>query len=411
MDPAPNPRVASVSDVPHETAGSEPKPAGTVRPLSAEQLIRARSWVEVDLQALANNVRAIGDQIQPARLLLIVKKDAYGHGLLPAAQTAQEAGVDYLGVSCVGEAVALRSAGITTPILDLGLAFAEETESAIAHEIDLTVATLDDAKRIADVARRLGRRARVHLKIDTGMGRLGLFPEQLLDQVDAMAVLPDLEWVGLYSHLADVTGNPRLTKEQLDRFRRVAGAMEGWLKMRHLGASGAMAQPRLHFDMLRVGIAAYGADAAARGFEPVMAFQSRIVFIKDFPPGRTISYGATFETREPTRVGVVAAGYGNGYPRLVSHRGHLLVGGKEAPILGRICMDQMMVSLNAIPEAQVGDPVLLFGRRGEESLPVWKVAEWAETISYEVLCCVGTMNSRVYLRAAGPGASAATGPK
>jgi alanine racemase len=158
-----------------------------------------------------------------------------------------------------------------------------------------------------------------------------------------------------------------------------------------------------------VGIAAYGADSGARDFAPAMALLSRIVFIKDAPPGRPISYGATYVTREPTRVGVVAAGYGNGYPRLASNRGYVLVGGRVAPILGRICMDQMMVSLNGHPEAVVGDPVLLFGRRDDDVLPVWKVAEWAETISYEILCSVGAMNPRVYLRSAGPGGGSATG--
>jgi alanine racemase len=286
---------------------------------------------------------------------------------------------------------------------------AEEVESAVAHGIDLTVAALDDARSIARIARRFDCRARVHLKIDTGMGRLGLYPEQLLDQVDAMAALPDLEWISLYSHLADVAGNAPLTREQSERFQRVAEAMKGWLKLRHLGASGAIADQRLHFDMLRVGIAAYGADGGARDFEPVMAFMSRIIFIKDVPPGRPISYGATYMTREPTRVGVVAAGYGNGYPRLASNRGYVLVGGRVAPILGRICMDQMMISLNGHPGAAVGDPVLLFGRQADDSLPVWKVAEWAETISYEVLCSVGAMNPRVYLRSASPGGTSAAG--
>jgi alanine racemase len=409
MDSMSHPKLASVSDVSQQSPDPQRVPAGAARPLSAEQLVRTRVWVEVDLQALANNIRLILKQIHPAQMLLTVKKDAYGHGLLPVARVAEEVGVDYLGVACVGEGVALRSTGIAMPILNLGLALAEEIESAVANHIDLTVATLDDARQIAEIARPLDRRARAHLKIDTGMGRLGLFPEQLLDQVDAMAVLPDLEWIGLYSHLADVAGNPQLTREQLDRFQRVTEAMRSWLKLRHLGASGAIGDQRLHFDMLRVGIAAYGADSGARDFEPVLAFKSRIVFIKDFPPGRPISYGATYVTREPTRVGVVAAGYGNGYPRLVSNRGYVLVGGRVAPILGRICMDQMMISLNGHPEASVGDPVLLFGRQDDDSLPVWKVAEWAETIAYEVLCSVGTMNPRVYLRSAGPGGKSATG--
>jgi len=402
MDGAPNPDSASIRDAPHESSDSGLSPADAARVLPVGQLIASRTWAEVDLQALAGNIRAILRQIQPAELLLTVKKDAYGHGLLPVAHVAEQIGVDYLGVSCVGEGVALRSAGIAMPILNLGLAFAEEIESAVAGNIDLTVATLDDARQIALVARRLERHARVHLKIDTGMGRLGLFPEQLLDQVDTMAGLPDLEWVGLYSHLADSNGNPPLTREQLDRFQRVAEALKGWVKLRHLGASGAIADRRLHFDMLRVGIAAYGADSRMRELEPVMTFKSRIVFIKDFPPGRPISYGATYVTREPTRVGVVTAGYGNGYPRLVSNRGYMLVGGRVAPILGRICMDQMMISLNGHPEAAVGDPVLLFGRQGSAALPVWKVAEWAETIPYEILCAVGAMNPRIYLQPARP---------
>jgi len=374
-----------------------------------ERLMGLRTWVEIDLGAFCRNIRLIRERIGPARLLVAVKKDAYGHGLIPTARAARECGADYLGVACIGEALALRSAGIASPILDFGLALDEEIESAVAAAIDLTVATLEDARRISKAAGKVGRPARVHLKIDTGMGRLGLFPEQLADEVDGMASLPNLEWVGLYSHLADSTGNPDLTEKQLDRFERVGRALAGWLDFKHLGASGAIENPRLHFDMLRVGIAAYGAEPLLPQLEPVMALKSRIIFIKDFPPGATVSYGATYVTKEPTRVGVVAAGYGNGYPRQVSNRGHVLVGGRPAPIIGRICMDQFMINLNDLPEAEVGDTVLLFGRDEHGLLPVAQVAQWADTISYEILCCVGAMNRKIYRRSASPGGKSATG--
>lgn len=409
MDSAPESRVSPQSDGFSKHADTSRPLPDRQRPLTAEQLIRARTWVEVDLQALAANVAAIRKRIAPAGLLVVIKKDAYGHGLLPVARALEESGVDFLGVACVGEGLALRSAGVAAPILNLGLALEEEIESAITADIELTVATLHEARNVAEMAKLLGRTARLHLKIDTGMGRLGLFPEQLLHQVDAMARLPHVEWVGLYSHLADNPGNARLTNQQLDRFQKVAGALGDWLTLRQLGASGAIDDRRLHFDLLRVGIAAYGADVFSPNYESVMSFKSRIVFIKDFPAGRTISYGATFETREPTRVGVVAAGYGNGYPRLASSRSHVLVGGRPAPVLGRICMDQMMINLNQHIETQVGDPVLLFGRDNGNRLPVWEVAHWAETVAYEILCCVGTMNPRVYLRAANPGGKKSTG--
>ncbi|MCX8036032.1 MAG: alanine racemase [Candidatus Sumerlaeia bacterium] len=360
-------------------------------------LLRARNEVTVHLDALANNLGAIRARISPARLLLTVKKDAYGHGLAEVSATAQKAGADYLGIASIGEALALRQAGVGLPILDLGLALPEEIEPALEYGIELTVASLDDARQVSEAAARLGRRARVHLKVDTGMGRLGLLPEQLTGQLDALAALSHLDWVGLYSHLADAAGNATLTNAQWSRFRALANSISAWIPFRHLGASAAIAKAHLHFDMLRVGIAAYGADPDAPEFEPVMTFKSRLVFIKDVPAGCSISYGATYVTTEPTRVGVVAAGYGNGYPRRVSGRGHVMIAGRPAPILGRICMDQMMVNLNRHPETKVGDEVLLFGRSGENALPVWQVAQWAETISYEVLCCVGMMNPRQFL--------------
>ncbi len=354
----------------------------------------------VNLDALRDNLDAIRARISPARLLVSVKKDAYGHGLAEVAATAQKAGADYLGIASIAEALALRQTGVTLPILDLGLALPEEIEPALESGIELTVASLDDARQVSEAAARLNRRARVHLKVDTGMGRLGLFPEQLAGQLDALAALPHLEWVGLYSHLADAAGNAALTDAQWGRFRRLASSVSTWLPFRHLGASAALAKKHLHFDMLRVGIAAYGADPDAPEFEPVMTFRSRLVFIKDVPAGCPISYGATYVTTEPTRVGVVASGYGNGYPRRASGRGHVMIAGRPAPILGRICMDQMMVNLNRHPDARVGDEVLLFGRSGGDALPVWQVAQWADTISYEVLCCAGMMNPRQYFPAA-----------
>jgi len=363
-------------------------------------LAQARSWIEIDLAALADNLRAIRTLIRPARLLFTVKKDAYGHGLLPAARTARQLGVDYLGVACLAEALSLRAAGIRTPILHLGAAVPEELEAAVRHDVDLTVSTLEEARRLALIARRAERRARAHLKVDTGMGRLGLRPEQLVDQIDDLAGLAEIEWIGLYSHLADCPGNPALTDQQLEQFRCVADATADWLRLRHLGASGALADRRLHFDMLRVGIAAYGGDPLRPECGPVMSLKSRLLFIKDCPAGQPISYGATHVTSQATRVGVVAAGYGNGYPRLLSGRGGVLVGGRLAPILGRVCMDQFMIDLNNHPGARVGDTVLLFGRDGAHYLPAAKVAVWAETISYELFCTAGMMNARTYGSAA-----------
>lgn len=376
---------------------------------SPDELLRSRTWVEIDLSALTANVRRIQNEVQPARLMVVVKKDAYGHGAVAAARALYGIGVRHLGVAAVGEGVALRKAGIEAPIVHIGVAVREEVEWAIAHRIDLTVVSAENARSISETAASLGRPARVHLKVDTGMGRLGLYPEQLLHQVDEMAAQPNLEWVGLYSHLADCPGNPGFTSEQYDCFRRVSDAMREWLPLRHLGASGAVGDPQLHFDMLRVGIAAYGADPDHPDYRPVMSMKSRIVFVKNVPAGKPISYGSTFETTRPTRVGVVAAGYGNGYPRRVSNRGHVFIGGRPAPILGVVCMDQMMVDLNDHAGVAVGDPVLLFGREGDAVLPVWKVAEWAETISYEVVCAVGAMSPRIYLSSASPGGKSATG--
>ncbi|WP_319951829.1 alanine racemase [Caldinitratiruptor microaerophilus] len=359
----------------------------------------------IDLDAIAHNVRELRRHLRPGTALMaVVKADGYGHGAVPVAREALAAGAEWLGVATVEEGIQLRQAGLTAPVLVLGPVLPEQAGQVVDH--DLRVAVYDPrlARALDAVARGSGRPARVHVKVETGMGRIGVRPEDVEPFARLVAGLPGVEVEGVFTHFAAADDpDPAYTREQIARFEDALAALGNAgvrPRLRHAANSAAiLAHPRAHYDLVRAGIALYGlAPDAARSWpadlRPAMRLVSRIVHLKTMAPGEHVSYGATWTARGGERVATVPVGYADGYRRLFSNRGAMLVAGQPCPVVGRVCMDQTMIRIPPGVPAEVGDEVVLMG-------PGLTADDWAEllgTINYEVVCLIGRRVPRVYLR-------------
>jgi len=361
-----------------------------------------RTWAEVDLDAIAANVRAIRSLLEPrTRFMAVVKADGYGHGAVQVARAALSAGAEWLGVATVGEGLALRRAGIAAPLLVLGSADPSEIAAAMHAGLSLTIPSIDALPSLL----RAGRRVRLHLKVDTGMTRLGVRPAEVSSVLSRLA-RAGLRLEGVYTHLACADDSDHaFTREQLNRFDAVLPAVRRrfpTVLVHAANSAGALGHPRARHDLVRVGLAMYGLYPA-RHFEdkvelrPVMRLLSRVVRTVRVPPGTPVSYGATYRPLRPSTIATVPCGYADGYPRLAGLNGEILLGGDRVPVAGRVCMDHLMVDAGD-HAVRPGDEVELFGR----AVPVDDVAEWAHTVSYEVVCGVGTRVPRVYLRQGRP---------
>ena len=374
-------------------------------PIAADQFL---SWVEVDLDAIAHNLGLLLSRAAPAGVTATVKANAYGHGAVAVSRAAVAAGATRLAVYNVTEGVALREAGITVPILVLGYSLPAEARPLVAHDLTPIVNSESQADALSAAAVAAGRVLPVHVKVDTGLGRYGLLPTEVQAFVERLEALPGLECEGLCTHyaMADEPGNP-FTRQQFAQFTRVAGdlASAGFhFPLKHVANSAATLQhPDMALDMVRTGIALYGlrpgADVAPDlPLRPALAWKSRLVRIRTLPAGSGISYGHTFVTDKPTRIALVPVGYGDGYHRSISNRGEVLVRGRRAPIVGRICMDQFAINVDAIPAAHLHDEVVLIGAQGADAITADEVARWARTINYEVVTAILPRVPRLYLR-------------
>ena len=368
-----------------------------------------RVWAEIDLSALRHNIsvvrRAVADR---AKILAVVKADAYGHGALPVAWTARDAGCDMFGVGDSGEAIALREGGIPGPILILGAIVEEEIAKVVQHDISVTVHSADLLPLLDAEARRRGKRLRVHLKVDTGMGRLGASPGRALGIARAVLDAPGLHLEGLCTHFA-CAANPDVTREQLDLFRAVEEelARDGIQPpIRHAANSvGLFTCPEAHFDMVRPGIALYGMDPgpfARLGLDlrPVLSLKTRIAFLKGVGEGVALGYDGRHRTARPTRIATCPVGYSDGYPYLLSHRAEALVRGRRVPLVGTVTMDYILLDVGGVPEAELGDEVTLIG----EGLRAEELARKVGTIPYELTCRLGGRVRRVPTHAETPAA-------
>ena len=371
---------------------------------------RMRTWAEIDLGALEHNYRTLRAMApRDCKFLGLVKANAYGHGAVRVAKKLQELGADMLAVACLAEAMELRQGGINLPILCLGQTPVELAPQLLEYNVTQTVEDLETGKRLSEAAVAAGRALKIHVKLDTGMSRLGFLWRkgedngQLLEDIAALCTLPGLEAEGMFTHFADADGSEEYTMDQLTRFLDAKEALEKrgvTFGIYHCGASAAMLNyPCTHMNMIRPGIALYGyyPDPAMEGLdgsglEPVMTVKSRVCAIRRVPAGTSVSYGRTAVLERDSRLAVVPTGYGDGYPRALSNRMVMRIRGKDCPIVGRVCMDMCMVDVTDLPEAAVEDTAVVYGPELTE-----RAASLTGTIVYEVLCDVAPRVPRIYL--------------
>lgn len=369
-----------------------------------------RTWAEIDLSNLEHNYRALRGMLpRGCRFVGVVKANAYGHGAVPVAKRLEKLGADYLAVACLDEAVQLRQAGIQTPILMLGPTPAAFARELLEYDLTQSVQDLHAAQELSDAAVQAGGRLKVHIKVDTGMSRLGfLCNEENLsrsaeDVVKAVS-LPGIETEGIFTHFANADGDEEYSMRQLTRFLDVIErlAVRGVkFEIRHCAASAAVLNyPCTHLDMVRPGIALYGhypdpscEDLDGPGLLPVMTVKTRVAAVRELPAGTCISYGCTHTLSRDSRLAVLPIGYADGLDRRLSNQTEMLLHGKRVPVLGRICMDMCMVDVTDLPEAAVGDVATVFG----PELPLEEKADKLGTIQYELLCGVSPRVPRVYL--------------
>ena len=362
-------------------------------------------WAEIDLEAIRHNIGEIQNRMRGgAKLCAVVKANAYGHGAVAVARTAVEAGASYLAVAILEEALELRAAGFCEPVLILGHTPEAQAPQIVAHAVTQTVFSLEAAEALSAAAVQQRKTAKVHLKVDTGMGRIGVRPEEAGALAARIARLPGIELEGVFSHFASSDSADKTAAErQLARFREALRSIEAAgvrVAIRHIANSAAILEiPEAHFDMVRAGIILYGlwpSEEVARSaaLRPAMRLKARVAYVKEVPAGEAISYGGVFRTARRSRIATLPIGYADGYTRRLSGRAEVEVNGALAPVVGRICMDQCMLDVSDAGEVRAGDEVTLFGgaRMSAQAL-----AQLLGTIHYEVVCTVGARVPRVYV--------------
>ena len=372
------------------------------------KLEQTRTWAEIDLGNLEHNYCALRACAPDSRFLGVVKANAYGHGAVPVAKKLEQLGADCLAVACLAEAVELREAGIRMPILILGATPPEFAREVVSGDFTQAVFTMELARALSEAAQQLGKTARIHIKLDTGMSRLGLLahdPVAAAAEVAQLCALPHLEHEGIFTHFANADGDEDYTMLQFTRFLDTLDELEKryslTFEIRHCAASAAVLNyPCTHLDMVRPGIALYGhyPDPSCEGLDgpgllPVMTLKSRVAAVRDLPEDTPVSYGCTARFAGGGRVAVVPIGYADGLHRALSNEGSFWLGGQPRPIMGRVCMDMCMVGLDEGAEVNPGDVAEIFGGH----LPVERHAELAGTVQYELLCAVSPRVPRIYL--------------
>lgn len=374
--------------------------------------------VEIDLKALRDNFLNIRQAVGPqVRVMAVVKADAYGHGLERTARALYQAGARVFGVAETEEGAALRQAGVEGEIIVLLGPCPDHYDDLIKYKLTPVVFDLEVLAGLAGRAAQLDAVVDVHLKVDAGMGRLGILPEQVRPFVEAAAQLSGIRLSGVLSHFpeADNPAARARTREVLERFRSalsMVGGIAADRKVLHIANSAALAYlPDTHLDMVRPGISLYGCspDGAAGqvcagepglALRPVMSFKTRVIQVKEVAAGTGLSYGHIFVTGRPSRIAVLPVGYDDGYLRKFSNRAQVLIRGQRAPVCGRVCMNACLVDITDLPgsaEIRAGEEVVLLGRQGSGEITADEAASWLETINYEVLCLFGGRNRRVYL--------------
>ena len=368
----------------------------------------ARAWVEIDLPAIDRNVGRIKQALPPhVRYVAVVKANAYGHGMPEVATRLLQAGVDCFAVANVAEAAKLREVGHDADILLLSPTLPGELPRALALGLDITLNSLEEAQALAAAVAKSGLKAKVHVKVDTGMGRAGVWHEQAAALFAFVQGAPGFEWRGVYTHFSDADSDAAYTAGQRAIFLRLLDLIPAAVRaglMIHADNSAGLESfsASAPFNAVRVGLMQYGLPPSAGSFlaslrpEPVLSFHARVVLVKDLPAGTAVSYNRTKTLSRPTRVAIVAVGYGDGVPTAASNRGSFLVRGQRCPILGRVTMDQTIVDVTDVPSVVVGDIATILGAQGTDRITVAEFCAWSDCIPWEALCTLTQRVQRVY---------------
>jgi alanine racemase len=367
------------------------------------------TWAEIDLDAIAKNVRAyqrhVGNNVE---IMAVVKANAYGHGAVPVARAALQAGATRLAIHRLVEGIELRRAGITAPILIMGYTPPSGVEQIVRWQLTPSLITLEFAETLSSQAISSGRHVPVHIKVDTGMNRYGLLPSEVLGFSQALLKLPGLQMEGLFTHFATADWNDQtFVRQQLADFNAVVSGLQAnqiQVPILHAANSAAaMKLPESHFNAIRIGIAMYGLDPSDEWppvFEihPALTLKSRVSRVRELPAGAGISYGRTYVTDKPIQAALVPVGYGDGFHRILSNKGEVLIHGQRAPIRGRVCMDQFVTDISGISGVKQDDEVVIIGRQGNAAIRAEEIAHLAGTINYEVTTSLLPRVTRVYLQ-------------
>lgn len=369
------------------------------------------TWAEVNLDNLEHNIREFRRCISSrTAIMAVVKANAYGHGAIEVSRVAQEQGVSFFGAAVLEEGIALRRAGIKKPILLFRHVPLEQGDELLKFNLTAAVFTMDAAEAFSAKGAACGKKIPVHIKVDTGMGCVGVQPRDALAFIRRVDLLPGLKIDGLFTHFAAADeADKSYAYDQFRLFQEVAAACRASgikINLHHTANTAATIDlPETHLDMVRVGIGLHGCYPSSDvnhekvKLRPVLSFKTKIIHLKKVPPGSAISYGCTYRAPEEALIATLTAGYGDGYPRILSNRGEVLVRGRRVPVVGRVCMDQMMLRVDAVPEARVGDDVVIYGEQDGETVSVDEIAALTGTINYEILCAVDKKRvPRVYFQ-------------
>lgn len=363
------------------------------------------TWAEINLDAVRYNLESIREVLdEEVSIMAVVKANAYGHGLCEVSKVLVESGVNYLGVATVDEALTLRKSGLKIPILVLGSVLEEEAKAAVKDDVTLTLCTQELLECLRKISKK-GKKPRVHIKIDTGMGRIGVWHEDAAEFIRKVSEDTSIDIEGVYTHFSSAGRDELVTKIQISDFEKVLEQIEKEgisVKYKHAANSIAVVDwKKSHLNLVRPGILFYGVypkRSFTRDFnlKPVMNLKTKIVHLKDTPPGRSISYGRTYITQKNTKIATIPIGYADGYGRILSNKAKALVRGRYVRIVGMVTMDQTLLDVGGIKDVSVGDEVVLIGRQGDSEISIERIAKLAGTIPYEILSAITDRVPRVY---------------
>ncbi|MDI6786404.1 MAG: alanine racemase [bacterium] len=363
-------------------------------------------WVEINLDNIRHNINKFKNLLENrSKLLVVVKADGYGHGAIETSRVAISCGVDCLGVANCQEAITLRKAKINIPILVLGIIFPQDISKIIKYNLTPAVFNLKIVQELSRLGKKYSQNVKVHVKIDSGMGRMGILPDQAVDFLKNLQKLPYIELEGIYTHLATADEeDDTYAWEQFKKFENLLKKLEKeniHIPLKHISNSAAFVKfPMMYLNMARIGIMTYGLYPSLYcsqkiDLKPAMCFKTKILQIKTLPKGSGISYGKTYITSKDTKLAILPVGYNNGYNRLLSNKGHVIIRNKKVPLVGRVCMDLCMVDINKLENVKEEEEVILFG---DNSISVDEIAKICASINYEIVCQVGKSVPRIYIK-------------